>query len=145
MQMKRAVRLDGNCYDPPWMKSTKLRECGCRRSATVKAFGGTSSGEEPAGWRGPGDDPAFPLVWGQVIVPASALTLKLSNAIQTFAGNADTMGMMDRDCAVCHQPIQDQEQWFRVYEEYVHLSCAEKYLRLVSGRRHQAKTAPAKA
>ena len=38
--------------------------------------------------------------------------------------------------------IQDEEQWFRVYEEYVHLSCAEKYLRLVSGRRQQAKTAP---
>src|SRR3989442_2909586 len=36
------------------------------------------------------------------------------------ASDADTMGMMDRDCAVCHQPIQDQEQWFRVYEEYVH-------------------------
>ena len=38
----------------------------------------------------------------------------------------------DRDYAVCHQPIQDQERWFRVYEEFVHLSCAEKYLRRVS-------------
>ena len=55
------------------------------------------------------------------------------------------MGVMDGECAVCHRAIQNQEQWFRVYEEYVHLSCAEKYLRLVSGRRQQAKTAPAKA
>ena len=61
------------------------------------------------------------------------------------AADADTMGVMDRVCAACHQPIQDQEQWFRVYEEYVRLSCAEKYLRLVFGRRQQAKTALAKA
>src|SRR5437867_6627004 len=54
-------------------------------------------------------------------------------------------GREDRDYAVCHQPIQDQEQWFRVYEEYVHLFCSEKYLRRVSGRRQEAKTTPEKA
>jgi len=42
------------------------------------------------------------------------------------------MGVMDRDCAACHQPIADEERWFRVREEYVHLSCSEKYLRRVS-------------
>jgi hypothetical protein len=45
------------------------------------------------------------------------------------------MGVMDRDCAVCLQAIADGERWFRVREEYVHLSCSEKYLRVVSERR----------
>lgn len=54
------------------------------------------------------------------------------------------MGMMDRDCAVCYQPIADEERWFRVREEYVHLSCSEKYLRRVSEKREHVRTAPAK-
>jgi hypothetical protein len=58
--------------------------------------------------------------------------------------NADTMGVMDLICVVCLQPISEEERWFRVREEYVHLSCAEKYLRRVSDRRQQAKTAPPK-
>jgi predicted nucleic acid-binding Zn ribbon protein len=51
--------------------------------------------------------------------------------------------VMDRFCVVCHQPISDEERWFRVLKEYVHLSCSEKYLELVSKRRQQAKTPPA--
>ena len=47
----------------------------------------------------------------------------------------DTMGVMDRDCAACHQPISDEDEWFRVREEYVHISCAEKFLRRISERR----------
>ena len=43
------------------------------------------------------------------------------------------MGVMDRVCAVCLQAIADEEQWFRVREEYVHLSCSEEYLRRVFG------------
>ena len=50
--------------------------------------------------------------------------------------------MIDRICEVCREPIKDEDQWFRVRQEYVHLSCAEKYLRKVSERRQQAKTAP---
>jgi hypothetical protein len=45
------------------------------------------------------------------------------------------MGVMDRICTACHQPIADEEQWFRVREEYVHLSCSEEYLTVVSERR----------
>jgi hypothetical protein len=41
------------------------------------------------------------------------------------------MGVMDRVCVACHQPIGDGEQWFRVREDYVHLACSEKYLRVV--------------
>jgi hypothetical protein len=47
------------------------------------------------------------------------------------------MGVMYSVCVACHQPIGDDEQWFRVREDYVHLSCSEKYLRMVSERRHQ--------
>jgi hypothetical protein len=54
------------------------------------------------------------------------------------------MGVMDRVCAVCLQAISDDEQWFRVREEYVHLSCYEKYLRVVSERRQQVKAASVK-
>jgi hypothetical protein len=32
---------------------------------------------------------------------------------------ADTIGVMVRVCAVCLQTISDDEQWFRVREEYV--------------------------
>ena len=39
---------------------------------------------------------------------------------------AETMGVMDRVCAVCLQAIGDEDKWFRVREEYVHLGCAEK-------------------
>jgi len=52
--------------------------------------------------------------------------------------------MIERVCEVCHESIRDEDQWFRVREEYVHLSCSEKYLKLVSQRRQQAKTAPPK-
>ena len=52
------------------------------------------------------------------------------------------MGVMDRVCEACREPIRDEDEWFRVREEYVHLSCAEKYMRQVSERRHQAKTDP---
>ena len=54
------------------------------------------------------------------------------------------MGVMERVCAVCLQAIGNEDQWFRVREEYVHISCSERYLRMVSGRRHPAKAAPAK-
>jgi hypothetical protein len=57
---------------------------------------------------------------------------------------ADTMGVMDKVCEACRQPISDKERWFRVREEYVHLSCSERYLRRVSERRQQTKTAPGK-
>jgi hypothetical protein len=53
-------------------------------------------------------------------------------------------GMIERVCEVCHEPIRDEERWFRVREEYVHLSCSEKYLNLVSQRRQRAKAAPPK-
>jgi hypothetical protein len=46
--------------------------------------------------------------WDLLLVDASCKTLSGEH------GDADTMGVMDRDCAVCHQPIQDQERWFRV-------------------------------
>ena len=49
------------------------------------------------------------------------------------------MGVMDRVCAACHQAIQDEEQWFRVREEYMHVSCYEKYLKLVSERRKESE------
>jgi hypothetical protein len=49
--------------------------------------------------------------------------------------------MIDKVCEVCHQPIRDEDQWFRVREEYVHLSCSEKYLNLVSQKRQRAKAA----
>jgi hypothetical protein len=52
--------------------------------------------------------------------------------------------MPEKVCAACHGPIKEGEQWFRVREEYAHLSCAEKYLRMVSERRQQAKTVPPK-
>ena len=45
---------------------------------------------------------------------------------------------MQRVCTVCHQPIREEERWFRVRQEYVHLSCSEKYLRLVSERRKES-------
>jgi len=51
---------------------------------------------------------------------------------------------MEMVCLVCHRPIREEEQWFRVRLEYVHLSCSEKYLRMVSERRQQAKIAPPK-
>jgi len=50
--------------------------------------------------------------------------------------------MPEKVCAACHEPIKEEDQWFQVREEYVHLSCAEKYLRKVSERRKQANTAP---
>jgi hypothetical protein len=53
--------------------------------------------------------------------------------------------VVDRICAVCLQAISNEERWFRVREEYMHLSCSEKYLKLVSERREQGKTAPPKA
>ena len=48
------------------------------------------------------------------------------------------MGIMDV-CVACHQPIVDKEQWFRVREDYVHLACSEKYLRLTLERRQEAR------
>ena len=48
------------------------------------------------------------------------------------------MDGMDRVCVVCERTIGDEEQWFRVREEFVHLSCAEKYLKMVSEKRRQA-------
>jgi len=54
------------------------------------------------------------------------------------------MGVMDRVCAVCLQAIRDEDQRFRVREEYVHVSCYERYLRMVSERRGHVKVAPAK-
>jgi hypothetical protein len=53
-------------------------------------------------------------------------------------------GMVDRICAVCLHPISDEERWFRVREDYAHLSCSEKYFKLVSERRQQEKTVPPK-
>jgi len=54
------------------------------------------------------------------------------------------MGVMDRDCTVCRQTIGNEEQWFRVREEYVHLSCSEEYLAVVSERRKHVKAASVK-
>jgi len=54
------------------------------------------------------------------------------------------MGVMDRICTACHQPIADEEQWFRVCEEYVHLSCSEEYLAVVSERRKHVKAGSVK-
>jgi hypothetical protein len=48
---------------------------------------------------------------------------------------------MDRICPVCHQAITDKEQRFRVREDFVHLSCSEKYMRLLS-ERPKGKAAP---
>jgi hypothetical protein len=53
----------------------------------------------------------------------------------------DDRVIMKRVCEVCHQPIGDEEQWFRVREEYVHLLCSEKYLHRISERRKLAKAA----
>jgi len=47
------------------------------------------------------------------------------------------MGVMDSVCVACHQPIGDNEQWFRVREDYVHLACSDKYLRMALAR-HEA-------
>ena len=52
--------------------------------------------------------------------------------------------IMERVCEACCQAIGDEERWFRVREEYVHISCYEKYLKLVSERRQQVRTAPPK-
>jgi hypothetical protein len=48
------------------------------------------------------------------------------------------MSVMDKDCAVCHQPISDEQRWFRIRDDYVHLSCYEKYLRLASERQKES-------
>jgi hypothetical protein len=45
--------------------------------------------------------------------------------------------MIEKICVVCREPIKEGEQWFRVRQEYGHLSCAEKYLRRVSERRKE--------
>jgi hypothetical protein len=50
---------------------------------------------------------------------------------------------MQKVCVACHQPITDEERWFRLREDYVHLSCYERYLRRISERWQQPKaTAP---
>jgi hypothetical protein len=49
---------------------------------------------------------------------------------------------MDRICAVCGRAISSEEQWFRVHEEYAHLACSEKYLKLVTGRPRAQAEAP---
>ena len=54
------------------------------------------------------------------------------------------MGGMDKVCVVCRQLIGNGEQWFRVREESVHLSCSEKYLKMVSERKQAGKAAPRK-
>jgi len=66
---------------------------------------------------------------------------RYASSTPEFQGNR---GMIERVCEVCREPIRDEDQWFRVREEYVHLSCSEKYLNLVSHRRQRAKTAPPK-
>jgi hypothetical protein len=55
------------------------------------------------------------------------------------------MGVMDRVCVACHQPIADKEQWFRVREDYVHLSCSDKYLRMPLARHEATKPEGEKA
>jgi hypothetical protein len=55
-----------------------------------------------------------------------------------FIVDLESRGMIEKVCAACHEPIKDGEQWFRVRQEYVHLSCAEKYLRKVSERRKES-------
>jgi hypothetical protein len=47
---------------------------------------------------------------------------------------------MDMECAVCHQPIGDEQRWFRIREDYVHLSWYEKYLGLASVRQKESDT-----
>ena len=49
---------------------------------------------------------------------------------------------MQRVCAACQQPITDEERWFRVRGDYVHLACSERYMRHVSERRREQKATP---
>jgi hypothetical protein len=49
---------------------------------------------------------------------------------------------MQRICVACHQPITDEERWFRLREDYVHLFCYERYLRRISERRQQPRATP---
>jgi hypothetical protein len=56
--------------------------------------------------------------------------------------HGESEGTLPKVCPVCHQAIREEERWFRVHEEYAHLICSERYLRLISERRQQAKTAP---
>ena len=51
-----------------------------------------------------------------------------------------TMSLMDMECAVCHLPIGDEQRWFRIREDCVHLSCYEKYLRLAAERQKESDT-----
>ena len=53
--------------------------------------------------------------------------------------NVTNAGRVHGVCVACRQAISDKEWWFRVRAEYVHLSCSERYLRLVAERRQQAK------
>jgi hypothetical protein len=50
------------------------------------------------------------------------------------------MSVMDRDCAVCRQPISNGQRWFRIRDDYVHLSCYEKFVRLASERQKESDT-----
>jgi hypothetical protein len=56
----------------------------------------------------------------------------ISNALEEAERRYN--GRMDRVCAACEKAIGDEEQSFRVREEYVHLACSEKYLKLASAR-----------
>ncbi len=47
---------------------------------------------------------------------------------------------MDRICVACRQAITAEQQWFRVSEDYVHVSCYDKYLKL-SAEREKADAA----
>jgi hypothetical protein len=49
------------------------------------------------------------------------------------------LGSMHRVCAACQGPITEEERWFRLREDYVHLSCSERYMRRISERRREVK------
>jgi hypothetical protein len=42
---------------------------------------------------------------------------------------------MDSLCVACEEVIADEEEWFRVRDEYVHRSCYEKYWKRVLARK----------
>jgi hypothetical protein len=42
---------------------------------------------------------------------------------------------MHKVCVACEQAIADENEWFRVRDEYVHRSCYQKYFTLVSARK----------
>ena len=58
---------------------------------------------------------------------------------------AGTMSAVDKVCGACHKPITEEEQWFRLREDYGHLACAERFMRQLSEKRREGSdTTPGK-